>query len=94
MSALSLTPRERELLKNPRFFGTRQQLQPLVRQFAQPGYHYKLTSIPNTMITCTGCQGSRFVLQEHADRFGIMTKERCPICSGTGLMSNRMEAGY
>lgn len=90
---MPLTMQEKEFIKNPRYYGNRYTLAPQVRRMAMP-WEMNITKVPNTIITCTGCNGNRFVLQEHTDRFGSMTKEKCPICNGKGVMSNRVEAGY
>lgn len=90
---MPLSQFEKELLTSPRYIGNKYDIAPYIRRFAQPGQDYHLTSIQNTMITCTGCQGNKFILQQHTDRFGSITKEKCPICNGRGVMSNRKEAG-
>src|SRR5574341_246149 len=84
-----VTQFERDILKSPRLIGRYADIKPYVRQFAQPGMHYTLTQVPNTMITCTGCQGTKMVYINHTN--GLVTKEPCPICNKTGVMSNSKE---
>lgn len=81
---------DRELLKHPHYYAPYKFIKPLVRQFAQPGMNYTLTSVPNTEIVCTGCQGQKIQLN---NVHGHLITTKCGICNGSGVMSNRQEEG-
>jgi hypothetical protein len=70
--------------------GPYSQLRKLERRFAQPGIDYTLTQARNTIIACTGCQGSGL---NYINVAGHVIKAKCGACGGSKVMSNNQEAG-
>lgn len=85
MPAATLTQFERDLLKSPRYAGRSVDLQPYFREFpsfGSAGFQRTISSIKRPDKTCTHCAGGRLMLVQHYN--GLMTWEKCSICSGTG----------
>ena len=90
--SMQLSQFQRELIKSPRYAGSSLDLKPYYRKMPMP-WELNITKVPNTIITCTGCNGAGFIAQRHRDGLGLITYETCPICSGTKQISNNPEGG-
>ena len=53
-----------------------------------PDQALTLTKIPNTVITCRLCRGSKLVVVKHVS--GRMDYNNCPTCRGTGIMDSKL----
>lgn len=57
-----------------------------------PDRELTLTKVPNTIITCRLCRGSKMVVTRHMDNYGnkwnIGDLVPCPNCSMTGLQKS------
>lgn len=78
---MPLSQYEKDLIKNPNYFGHISQIKPAVRRMPQVG-EYKLTTVPNTWIKCTHCYGNKV---EHQQSYtGHIVTRPCGICGGKG----------
>lgn len=68
-----------------------QSMQPLYRQIPKL-QDLILTSVSNSIVVCRLCRGTRLIAKE-SSVFHSYTFEKCYICNGSGIMSNR-ESDY
>ena len=73
------------IIRSKGYYGHINDVRPYIRKIPSLN-EITITKVPNTLITCTHCQGGKYQLHEHVN--GLLEYVPCPICNKQGVISN------